>query len=109
MRELNKTLIDYCNEFFGEFVSDIYVSLRENNSEYQKLRNRRKEILDRFPNLREIIENGNSMELTKDEVSSLAEIFNIIDDMRVIQEQALFLKGMQESCNLLRKLKMLKD
>jgi len=109
LKELNKTLIDYCNEFFGEFVSDLYVSLRENNSEYQELRNRREEILNRFPNLREIIENGKSMELTKDEVSSFAEIINIVDDMRIIQEKALFLKGMQESCIILRKLKMIKD
>lgn len=109
MNRLNKTLIEYCNEFFGEFVSDLYVFLRENNNEYQELRDRREEILKRFPNLRSIFEDRNSMELTKDEVSSLTEILNIIDDMRTIQERELFLKGMQESCNLLGKLKMLKD
>lgn len=109
MEELNKTFTEYCESFFGEYVSDLYVNLKKSSQEYQDLINEREKILNHFPNLRDIFENRKAMELTEDEVAGLVNIININDDIRYLQEKELFLKGMKESCKILRELEMIKD
>lgn len=108
MRNLDKTLIDYCDSIFEEFMSDMFVKLEKKSKDYQTLKNKEEKLLNKYPDLRNIIEDRESMDLTKEEVSALINILGIMDDIRMIEEKELFVNGMKECCNVLKKLELLK-
>lgn len=99
----NETILeDYCEEAFAEFVSDLQLSLEANNKDYKNLNKQRFKILDDYPNVREIIENGSCESLNSEEVKALMTYISLMDSCSIIVEKELFLKGMKEVCCLLK-------
>ena len=98
----------YFEDYFGEFISDIFINLKNKNSEYKNALSERENILRNFPNLRKIIDDDESISLSKEEVSALIKFLSLLDDCKTIQEKELFLRGIREAYCLFRRTKIIK-
>lgn len=100
---------NYFEDSFGEFVSDMFVSLRKRDKEYKEFLEEKEKLLDSFTNLRGILEDDETMELSKNEVSALIQYLFLQDDQRMIEERELFLRGMLEAYSFFKKFKIIKE
>ena len=78
MNLFDETFIrNYCEDSFGEFVSDVCVRLKRNNMSYRLAQEKMEKLQCDFPKLRKIIEDNESEELTKEEAEALGKILAI--------------------------------
>ena len=98
----------YFEDSFCEFVSDIFVNLQKKNKNYRNIIDEKEKLLNQYPNLRKLLEDYQSMELSKEEVSALSQILSLIDDKRILQEKELFLMGIREAYFIFKKTKIIK-
>lgn len=109
MGKINKIFFEkYCNDNFAEFISDIQLSLEDSNKNYNSFINRRKKLLDKYPNVRSVIESEECKSLTQREVKALYDYICLMDNCSIIFEKELFLRGMAEAYLLFKKLDLLK-
>lgn len=110
MDNFDETFIkNYCKECFSEFLSDVSMNLKRENRNYKKELEQREKVLDSFPNIREIIENDISMDLTKAEVGAFIEYLKSYYECKDIEEREIFFRGMREAYYLFKKMKLIQD
>ena len=97
----------YFEDYFGEFISDIFVNLKKKNAEYKNIIAEKEKLLNQFPNLRKLIEDDKSMALSEEEVSALSKVLCLLDDKKIIQEKELFLRGIQEAYYFFKRTKII--
>lgn len=101
--------IDYCNDSFEEFISEISVFLLKNNNKYKRLMKKRADITQEYINVRRILERDECTALSQKEATALRDYIAFADDCRTMEERAIFFKGMRESYYLLKKMDMIKE
>lgn len=97
----------YFEDYFGEFISDIFVNLKRTNKEYKNILAEKEKLLNQFPNLRKLIEDDQSMALSEEEVSALSKVLCLLDDKKIIQEKELFLRGVREAYYFFKRAKII--
>lgn len=109
MNKVDDTFFEkYCTDNFAEFVSDIQLELEKSNSTYNKYIKQRRELLDKYPNIRNVIENNDYVSLSSKEVKMLSDYISLMDNCSTIFERELFLRGMKEAYSLFKKMKIIK-
>lgn len=94
---------------FEDFISRVSVDLEKTNEEYFKISMENSDILNKYPKLRDIVEDGISHPLTKEESGMLAKHIKNSVDLMFIDYGEIFFKGYKEAlyhlarCNLLNK------
>lgn len=91
---LFKSCFDSC---FNLFVSDVSCDLKISNKEYSNLLEQEESILNAFPKLRKIIEDGDIFPLNQEEVEKLNHLFNILQSQNQIVMKELFIRGLTEN------------
>ena len=89
-----KNCFDSC---FNLFVSDVSCDLKKSNKQYSNLLEEEENILNKFPKLRKIIEDGDILSLNKDKVKNLIRLLNILQNQNHIVMKEIFIKGLTES------------
>ncbi len=97
----------YFEDYFGEFISDIFVNLQKKNSRYKNITSEKEKILNEFPKLRKLIEDDECMALSEEEVSALSKVLCLLDDKKMIQEKELFLRGIREAYYFFKRTKII--
>ncbi len=110
MDSFNDTfLIDYCNDSFEEFISEISVDLSKKDSKYKKLMKKRADITQEYINVRRILERDECNALTQKEATALRDYIAFADDCITMEQKVIFLKGMREAFYLLKQMDMIKE
>lgn len=91
---LMKNCFDSC---FNLFLSDVSCDLKNSNQEYSNLLKQEENILNKYPKLRKIIEDGDIFPLNQEEVEKLKYLFNILQSQNQIVMKELFIKGLIEN------------
>ncbi len=91
---LMKNCFDSC---FNLFLSDVSCDLKNSNQEYSNLLKQEENILNKYPKLRKIIEDGDIFPLNQEEVEKLNHLFNILQSQNQIVMKELFIKGLIEN------------
>ena len=97
----------YYAENFTKFIYDVQLDLQKHDKEYKKLINERIKLLEKYPNVMEVLENGVQKSLTKQEASVVNRYIDLLDRCSIIFEKELFLRGMQETYFLLKRLNII--
>lgn len=100
--------IDLCENCMLEYFSDIITDLDEEDEEYRLLHNEQEKILDDFPNLRRITEDYESMNLCEEEVKQLIKFIDLNAQTKMIEQRAIFYKGITIAYDLLKKINAIK-
>lgn len=108
MRGFDKTFLESYSDYFCEYFSSICVDLRKSNKEYQELIKKKEAILNKYPKLRDFLENQKRDTLTKEEVQGLAEYLDIRSDQVVMEEMEIMYHGMYEAYVLFKRMNILK-
>ena len=98
----------YCNDYFDEFISNSTMFLKNKNSEYQRLLDKKHKILKKCPNLEEILDNGTRIALSKYEAKYIREYELVMIDLTIMEEKEMFLRGMREAYYLFKKMNLIK-
>lgn len=107
--EIDRDWIEPFCDSFGEVKSDILVNLLKEDKKYQDFFKEKEKILDTYPKLRDLIENEEFAELSKEEVKGIYEIERLWLDVKGIQDEELFLKGIQCGYLIFKKIGLIKD
>ena len=107
--EINRDWIEPFCDSFGEVKSDILVNLLKEDKKYQDFFREKEKILDTYPRLRELIENQEIMQLSEEEVKGLIDIESLWFDVKGIQDEEIFLKGIQCGYLIFKKIGLIKD
>lgn len=107
--EIDRDWIEPFCDSFGEVKSDILVNLLKENKKYQDFFREKEKILDTYPKLRDVLENDKIVQLSKEEVKGIIDIERIWLDVQYIQDEEIFLKGIQVGYLILKKIGLIKD
>lgn len=102
--EIDRDWIKPFCESFVEMKSDILVNLFKNNKKYQNLIKEKEKILEEYPNLRNLLENKMFVQLTKEEAKVIYDLEQIFLEIKSIQDEELFIKGIQYGYLIFKKL-----
>lgn len=109
MEQFSKTFIEgYCEERFDEFLSDSTFYLKESNVEYKKLLDMKHSIMDKCPNLVDILENEQQIELSAEESKFVHDYDLVMIDLSVLESKEMFIRGMREAYYLFKKMNIIK-
>lgn len=109
MKYFNESFSNLYHDHFAEYFSNVFVDLRENDKEYQELLSRKEEVLNKYPRLREVLENKHNYSLNSDEIQGLIEYLDIMGDKSIIEEITLMFRGMGEAYVLFKRINIIKD
>ena len=105
----DQTFIEsYCNEYFDEYISNSTIFLKNKSSEYQRLLDKKHKILEKCPNLEDILDNGTRIALSKYESKYIREYELAMIDIAILEEKEMFLRGMKEAYYLFKKMDLIK-
>lgn len=107
--EIDRDIIEPYYDAFTQMKSDILVDLKNKDSNYAKLQDDKEKILDKYPNLRDVIENDKIMQLSEEEIKGLIDIHNLWFDTKVLEDEAIYLKGIESGYLILKKIGLIKD
>ncbi|MCD8052440.1 MAG: hypothetical protein LUF00_00015 [Lachnospiraceae bacterium] len=103
-----KTFLDSNSAEFFEYLN--YASLEDRDDlRVQELSGKQKEIYEKYPKVREMLEYDNPHSLTNEECAALIEILHRKDELADIEMMNVYFKGCADAIGYLRKLKMLKE
>lgn len=105
MKKFN--LYDMDSIEIADTISEMKINLKKNNEEYRKLVKKIENIKDKYPRIRDILDDECSSELTAEEGKALVNIVTIYYEISRIEEYQLFLLGGKEIFGILKKLKIL--
>ena len=107
--EIDQNIIEPFNDSFTQVKSDILVGLKNTNKEYLKLLDEKEKILDKYPNLRSVYEDQEAGQLTEEETRELIKIIDLYFDKNAIEDQAIYLKGIESGYLIFKKMGLIKD
>lgn len=107
--EIDRDWIKPFWDSFGEVKSDILVNLLKEDKKYQDFFREKEKILDAYPKLRYLIEDEEIVQLSKEEVKGICDLERLWFDVKGIQDEELFLKGIQCGYLIFKKIGLIKD
>lgn len=107
--ENNLTFMKFCKSEFEEFTSHVSIELEKNDKEYKKIAQRNKNILNKYPNVRDLLENNNPHELTEEESLAIGEYYDNSIDLRFKEYEEVFYKGFREAYYFFQRSNMIKE
>lgn len=107
--EIDRDIIEPFYDSFTQVKSDIFVALKNKDQIYSKLLDEKEKILDKYPNLRNVIENDNAMQLSEEEITGLIELHNLWFDTKAMEDHAIYLKGIESGYLIFKKIGLIKD
>jgi len=102
-------LYDIDSTEFNELIDTARVELKNNNSEYKKLRNKVNEIMDNFPNLQLLLEDNKVMKLNEEECKKLQELVSLYLQMSQYEDRKIFFLGSRENYFYFKNLGIIKE
>lgn len=96
-------------EIYWDIVNNISSYLMKNNKEYRNNSHCIADILDDSENLRMVLEDNASVNLTAEEVSKLIEYISKSFEMGVIEKKYIFYAGCRFAYFFIKKLDLLKE
>lgn len=104
MQRTSKTCFydDYDGEF-GEYLGRVEFDFKDKCPEYEECFEKEEKILDKYPNLRQVIDDREYSNLTSKEITALIQILDIRDQRQVLFESLMFFRGCKEMYNILKK------
>lgn len=102
-------LYDIDSTEFNELIDTARVELKNNNSEYKKLRNKVNEIMDNFPNLQLLLEDNKVMKLNEEECKKLQELVSLYLQMSQYEDRKIFFLGARENYFYFKNLGIIKE
>lgn len=107
MKPLGKSFLTAYHDCFGELFGEVFYELEQNNKEYQEKQVKKNELLEQFPNLKDVVEMKKKISLSKEEVEALLKYLDIKMDLGIIEEVAIMYRGMKEEYMLLKNMGIL--
>lgn len=107
--EIDRDIIEPFYDSFSQVKSDIFIDLKNKNPIYSKLLDEKEIILDKYPNLRDVIENDNAMQLSEEEIKGLIELHNLWFDTKAMEDHAIYLKGIESGYLIFKKIGLIKS
>ena len=95
----------------GNNGSDGYATailLKKNNVEYKKLLDEKHIIMDKCPNLVDILDNEKQIELSAEESKFVHDYDLVMIDLSVLESKEMFIRGMREAYYLFKKMNIIK-
>lgn len=94
--DLNKSIIyQNINEISDFFEEQKYKNLKQNN-DYMKIVKEIAEIKEKFPKIRDLFENNEITEFSKEEVKAILDIVKLQDDKAMYETDEMFKIGLRE-------------
>lgn len=107
--EIDRDWIEPFCDSFGEVKSDILVNLLKEDKKYQDFFREKEKILDTYPKLRDVIENNEIVQLSEEEVKGIIKMERLWLDVKEVQDEEIFLKGIQVGYLIFKKIGLIKD
>lgn len=108
----NDCVSSFCemeDDIFSEYISNVEVELRKNNKEYKNMLNEISTLMNKYPKLRDIYENDEATDLSKEECEALIKILNNQLELKIIGYKEMFYKGNAEAYFYFKKMRILKE
>lgn len=93
------SLYDFDSSELFECISDTKVTLKNNNMEYRNIFYKIERIKNKYPNIREILEDQKAHKLSFPECEALVKVVDLFYDLLKFEEYEIFLLGGRECCN----------
>ena len=90
------------NEHFDEFISDTLTDLRKENKEYETVIKEQSDIISKNDNLRDVIENDISKDLSKQDTIALIDYFSKRRQAGNLETRKIFLEGMKAGYSIVK-------
>lgn len=107
--EIDRDIIEPYYDSFPQVKSDIFIDLKNKNSNYSTLLDEKEKILDKYPNLRDVIENDKIMQLSEEEIQGFIKLHNLWFDTKILEDHAIYLKGIESGYLIFKKIELIKD
>ena len=82
-----------------EYMENIKRDLKANNTEYKELFSKIERLKNKYPNIREVLEDERITEMTLEESKGLMETINLYRELLKIEQYEIFLFGGREMYN----------
>lgn len=102
-------LIDLCENCLIEYFAKVLSELEENDKEYQFLMKKQENILDKYPKLRDVLEDRDIVNLSKQEVKFYIKFLDYKSQSDWIEQRELFYKGISIAYELFIKLGIIRE
>ena len=91
------TFLENHNAEFEDFISRVSVDLEKTHEEYMKISMENSDILNKYPKLRDVIEEKKGHTLTEQECNMLAKYIDNSVDLTFFDYREIFFKGYKEA------------
>lgn len=100
----NQTFFERNRGAFIEFISQTSVELLNSDKEYKKLANENSKLLNKYPKLREIIDDDEVDGISQEECKALSKIIDNKLQLKIKEYEEIFFKGYKEACYHFKKM-----
>lgn len=95
------SLFDKIEDILLDYISHVELELRDTNRKYKKIYIENKNLISKSANLKELLD-GNSIEgLDKNECDILAQILDNQVELKMLEYEAVFFKGVRDAINFM--------
>jgi len=98
MSKEEKTFFEKNRGAFIEFISQTSVELLNSDKEYKKLAKENSKLLNKYPKLREIIDDNEVDGINQEECRVLSKIIDNKLQLKMREYEEIFFKGYKEAC-----------
>lgn len=91
-------------ELFPEIDSDVAVNLLHDNAKYKQFYDKKKEMLEQYPFIQDIIDGEGQITISAKEHEILADYLNVVNRMENTERVQLYFRGHTDSFSYLKKI-----
>lgn len=102
-------LIDLCENCLIDYFSKTLIELEAKDKEYKFLLKKQENILDKYSNLRDVLEDKKVIGLNKQEIRYLIRYLDYKCQSDLIEQREIFYKGLSVAYEIFRKIGIIKD
>ena len=102
-------LYDIDSGELGELIDSKRAELKNKNEEYKKLKLEVEELLEKYPNIKAIIENEDVEFLSADDCKTLQKLINLNIRMAMYEDREIFFLGARENYFYFKNLNLIKE
>lgn len=102
-------LIDLCENCLIDYFAKALIELETKDKEYKSLIRKQENILDKYSNLRDVLEDNKVIGLNKQEIKYLIRYLDYKCQSDLIEQREIFYKGLNVSYEIFRKIGIIKD
>lgn len=102
-------LIDLCENCLVEYFPKVLMDLKKNDKEYKLLMKNQENILDKYPRLRDVLEDKKITNLSKQEIEHYIKYLDYRCQSNLIEQKEIFYKGLSVAYVMFRKIGIIKD